>query len=98
MACASLDVAIPQLITGGYDWGYRVWACFALKPVCTLPYGCWLGKCGCFVEVDLVVVGGEVSAPDPAVNGFAVDTGDVCGLGLCDENVLGAQHFAFAIG
>ena len=53
---------------------------------------------GDVVEVDASVVGGEVSAGDPVVYALSGGPGDVCGLGLCDENVLGAQHFAFTVG
>ena len=53
---------------------------------------------GDVVEVDLVVVGGEVSAADPVVYALSGGRGDVCGLGLCDKYVLGAQYFAFTVG
>ncbi len=44
------------------------------------------------------VVGGEVAACDPVVYALSGSAGDVGGLGLGDENVLGAQHFAFTVG
>ena len=43
---------------------------------------------GDVVEVDPVVVGGEVAACDPVVYALSGGAGDVCGLGLGDENVL----------
>ena len=53
---------------------------------------------GDVVEVDPVVVGGEVSAGDPVVYALSGSAGDVCGLGLGDEDVLLAEYFALGVG
>ena len=53
---------------------------------------------GDVVEVDIAVVGGEVSAADPVVYALSGSAGDVCGLGLGNKDVLLAEYCSFTVG